>query len=219
MRNYCCSIWSRIGGASVKGVADGNSWLTNNKRGSDLYSVEEWGSAFLRLGKSGLIEFYEESFDGDEARLLQPTRDEVMGELTRTAGDCLDQHQPGNTVWAYRLTPAGGAVWEQFARPRWDQYIEWGSECDENGENDRGAARCAAEWPLKRFLAFASQAGLQIDVPSINWREETDWKPRYWKPPVKAHVVEYRILDDRAPEWDAMSWGVYRLLYDWKTKF
>ncbi|MGN6368917.1 MAG: hypothetical protein ACTHN5_11715 [Phycisphaerae bacterium] len=207
--------------AWVKGVVDGDSWGSNNKRGSNSYSADVWGDAFARLGEHGLVEFYEERFGDEEVRLVKPTREDVMRELTRTdiSFNYFDQRKPERPVCVYRLTPAGGAVWEQFARPQWNQYVDWGEESDDNGENSHGVARCVTKWPLERFLALSSQTGLRIDIHSVSWRMEKDWKPRYWKAVMEAYVVEYRVVEQKTPSWDSMPWGLARLLYEWKTKF
>jgi len=94
----------------------------------------------------------------------------------------LREHGRGLETMHYWLTPDGGAVWESFARPRWDRYV---GHCDEFPEDDSSFERMTiietSEWQwLDKYLR--AQASEQVvEAGSITLAELRPWQPTYWK--------------------------------------
>ncbi len=101
----------------------------------------------------------------------------------------------------YELTPQGGAVFEAFARPDWDRYVEDGSplDADEYLPDERRIV-AADRRRLDNYLRALRQER-EVVAGSEVFRERADWQPVYWKPPRAG--VECRLLcRSRSPqEW------------------
>ena len=210
-------------GIWVRGVSQGSSWASNNKAGCDAYGVEVWAVAFERLLELGFIEFYEEQRgDVGRAEVARPTREEILRELTRTdvTFDAMNPRETERPVWLYQLTKSGGAVWEQFAQPGWEQYMEWGvATSEEEGEPGKGFAKCVDKNRIELFFHHALNAGLTIEPSTVTWAEEKEWKVRAWKTLPIVHVAEFVARRYESPEWDEMSCSTYWFLHNWKRKF
>ncbi len=209
--------------ACVKGVAaDGDSWGTANKRRYDGYGEQVWAEALESLLAMGLVEFWEQQQDIELGKQLRPTRDEILKELARTdiSFDAMDEGVPERPILIYRLTPAGGAVWEQFARVEWNRYIDWCFEFQEDGGNQPiGFAKCTKRDHLERFLAMARRAGVGIAFETVTWREEKNWKVRRWKTLPNVHVAEFTVNGNGAPNEGPMRVTMYAFLAAWKRVF
>lgn len=82
----------------------------------------------------------------------------------------------------YRLTAAGGAAWEAFARPEWHRYIEHSHEYpDDDSSCMQMTTIETADWKtLDKYLrALAGEE--VIEAGSIVLSELRPWHATYWK--------------------------------------
>ncbi|QWF18661.1 hypothetical protein [Lysobacter capsici] len=98
----------------------------------------------------------------------------------------------------YGLTALGGEMWERFARPEWDRYIEHENKYPESLEDLDIAAhaedvndwRCAYVITMQqRTLNGYMQAvrfEYEVAADSERFDEVEDWQPVYWKPEMRA---------------------------------
>ncbi len=87
------------------------------------------------------------------------------------------------------LTALGGEVWEAFARPEWDRYIDdcYTFEADTEAEL-REVTTLDPAW-LRRYQDTV-RAEQSIDRESTI--EIADWEMTYWKPCVAAYRWTFR---------------------------
>lgn len=94
------------------------------------------------------------------------------------------------------LTAAGGAAWEQFARPRWACFVDdvGMSQDDPPGALQREVIALDDSF-LERYLR-AVRATEDV-VPGSESRDVLhDWQPTYWKPAGRGHRCKFMT---RAP--------------------
>ena len=79
-------------------------------------------------------------------------------------------------VWYFGLTKAGGAVWEAFAAPNWDWFLD-----GRLGAEDAGEFIGASEEWLKRYFELVHYLGCRVRPGSEHWDEVRPWQATYWK--------------------------------------
>jgi hypothetical protein len=113
--------------------------------------------------------------------------------------------------WRYQLTAAGGAVWESFAAPDWDRFLDIGIGMPEDGGEFIGAS----EKRLRRYLALVHHQGYRVVPGSEQWDVVRPWQATYWKELPAGHRVRFSFTyDDRTPRWDGIPHEVI-LLTEW----
>jgi hypothetical protein len=88
--------------------------------------------------------------------------------------------EPGNFAdgWYYSLTAQGGNVWEAFARPDWDRFIE---DEDEQAEGTYvRVVRAMNEHRLGRYLGMINQE-IEVEPDSKQIGIVEPWRVSYWK--------------------------------------
>jgi len=92
----------------------------------------------------------------------------------------------------YGLTPDGGMIWEQFARPRWPLFVE--DEEDESAEGDGVSTRRVIVGDRAFFDRYmrAVRGEVAIEVGSEALIDVSDWKPAYWKTPLVGIRWDFR---------------------------
>lgn len=200
--------------AWVAGVVTGASWESSNKWRSHPYSPEVWADALDRLLVLGLVVIREEG----SRKPLQPTRGQLMKELTRTdvTFDALDPRKPLWPVLTYWLTPSGAEAWEQFARPDWDRYIDesYPSEDSSGRPRKTGLVTSARRECVEDFLRQAHHLGFVVDHDTVHWTEIRPFEVRYWKSLPVGHQAEFAILAKASPDWGPRE--AMRLLSRWR---
>jgi hypothetical protein len=98
-------------------------------------------------------------------------------------------------VW-YGLTPKGGALWESFARPYWDLFIdqEWSQPNEKDGRSTAVLAGMG-EKRLDCYVHFikewlASKGFPPVEV--LTRRQVKPWQATYWKQFECGHEVTIR---------------------------
>lgn len=204
--------------AWVAGVVDGASWMGANKWNYD-YSPEVWADALDRLLAAGFVVIGEqESPDAP----LRPTRDQILKELTRTdvTFDAFDTRKAAPPPWGYGFTPAGATVWEQFARPDWDRYIDesYPSEDSSGRPQEMGVVTSARRDCVEAFLREAHHLGVVIDHDTVRWTEIRPFEVRYWKSLPMGHRAEFVVLKNKGPDWLQVPHGVMWLRERWRHR-
>jgi hypothetical protein len=191
---------------------------------------EELADGLERLFADRLISSYRH---GGRHRRRFLTRPEIEVELRRpklapAPDDPLqlgDRH-PDETY--YRLTLAGGAAWEAFARPDWNYFVD-GVGTTVGNENlcdppypCRGYAISPSRRIVEQYLSLARYIGHEVDHASIRWDIVSPWKATYWKTLPKAHRVRYKmiyrdVLTGRIGKgWPPLSTVVFSLSRLWR---
>jgi len=121
----------------------------------------------------------------------------------------------------YRLTSAGGLVWERECRANWRKFLTNSSAYhtfDEEG--DRKRFRTVFEGASKERLGFYALAfrGGGFRCQSMRWKELAPWKPTYWKTLPSGfrltcwfEKIDYSPYRSKAvgPLWDLDHWHEY----------
>lgn len=149
-----------------------------------------------------------------------PTPNSIVPDLAGIER-ALHARGPIERVPTYSLTPLGGQVWESFAQPNWDRYIEdCRTDCAEGEAPDgydgweRGEVITAERGTLDRYMqAVRDEECIVADSESIEVRH--DWTYCYWKPPRSAYVWRFlaRNKDRFRPpstQWHRERWCEWR---------
>lgn len=96
----------------------------------------------------------------------------------------------------YALTVDGGRVWEAFARPKWDRYIDHTEDGTDGDERDP-QSWCAetviapSRIELDRYLHTLS-GDYDFEPGSTHRDIVDDWQPIYWRPAQIGHRCRFR---------------------------
>lgn len=142
-----------------------------------------------------------------------------LGSLSREQiRQSLDEDAPGKLNYAhYGLTLNGGAAWEAFARPRWEDFL-----LEERDDEDSSIwhVTCADRRRLAYYrsaLSTHEKNEAPVRAPII---EIGAWSPTYWKTLPNGFRVSYReIVETETPvfveeEWMRRQLHVPRLVLD-----
>lgn len=169
-----------------------------------LLAPAERVDALLFLAAEGWIEFDL----GHEQQAWAALPDEALRSRLRTASPT-----PRD---AYRLTPAGGAVWEQLTQPRWEEFIGERSDLDEMEVYGRNRDRLMAYvgWlPMLR--------GVVPLIETLVWNTYDSCNVTYWKELPQVHHVHFQVSYDPSqrclpePAW-LRTWS--ESILKWATK-
>ena len=113
----------------------------------------------------------------------------------------------------YGLTHAGASVWEGFAAPKWERFLDVGISIP-------GEFIGATEWRIHRYFDLVHHIGIEIVPGTVAWDEVRPWEATYWKTlPVGYRVrFEHRDAERTSVGWDKVPHEVMSLRhwYDWK---
>lgn len=180
-------------GDSINGTANGN--YGNNKKFYP-YSISELAEAYERLSAEGWIIGYGVQRNPKDLTL---TREQIRFELMR---DDIKQDTPSNSPEIfYRLTSSGGQVWEAFAHPRWDQYIDGYFEACEGDHPALLEATCLSREYLQAEFELSAADGIESIPESIIWSEVKPWDVFYWKTLSLGYRVQYQIKRPKKVSW------------------
>jgi hypothetical protein len=84
--------------------------------------------------------------------------------------------QPAAQYTIYGLTGVGGACWEAFARPNWEQFVH--EEFDDEAKD--GVLTCMSETHLNRHLRDMNAAYVLLDN-LVNIEPIGEWQATYWR--------------------------------------
>lgn len=170
-------------------------------------------STLCRLARRRWIAFSPPPYGDHPPGMISLDRRGVERELT--TGGRFDQGP------YYSLTPLGGQVWESFAQPEWERYIEHSlteyiDDCsdDDHDEWCRQEVTTADRCTLDRYMEAVRTENL-VAPGSESLEMRHDWTYCYWKPPRSAYVwrfVAKRTDGLRPPstQWFQERWCEWR---------
>jgi hypothetical protein len=149
-------------------------------------SHDELARTLLRMARRGWIRFFMHSFaDLREAPFPSGLRP-IADEFARTS--------PKPHCGFYALTAAGGSVWERFAWPRWDRYVD---DLTEDYADDGTCTRRITIGNRRLLNDYLEAVRREVDVVtgSETIRAVAEWCPAYWKPPMPAFECRLRMRE------------------------
>jgi hypothetical protein len=158
-----------------------------NKRGHGQ-TARQLARALERMNTRGWIYFH---------TLLKPEPQSVLHDVE----SAICERGTFADGWYYSLTAQGGRVWETFARPDWDRFIEDDDEGDPDRTYDR-TVRVTNERRLLRYLAAVEQE-THIEPDSRQIHTIEPWQVTYWKVLPAALQCTFRCR--RKAEWLSCS--------------
>jgi hypothetical protein len=149
-------------------------------------SQDELLATILELSRQGLVS-YITRHDKTERQFssTDQIRDAVAEESRRGRGKTF-----------LCLTSKGARVWEAFAAPRWDDFIDEYSCFDESLGQHVTELICTNLGLLQRYLQSTYPSLSQIDPSQMWWDTLEPWEVTYWKILPKAHRL--RLVDPDA---------------------
>jgi len=91
------------------------------------------------------------------------------------------------------LTAEGGRVWEEFARPNWNAFIDHYTRGFGNSRRKEvGVVMSATLGRVREFLGYARYLGEFFDPERVHWRVLRPWRATYWKTLPEGHRAMYR---------------------------
>ncbi len=109
----------------------------------------------------------------------------------------------------YRLTPEGASVWQSFASPEWDLFID----------TTTGEFVGTTEWRVRKFFDLIHYLGIAVIPASVIWDEVRPWKATYWKTLPVGYRVRFEYEEREMPEpfWENVPHEIVFLQrwYDW----
>lgn len=97
----------------------------------------------------------------------------------------------------YGLTPIGGRIWEDIARPRWQHYIDVSFSDDPPGHMHAQHQRT-----IEAYVAAENAVGSgTFVVDDTTWQIVAPWHATYWKTLPQGVSVQVRYMwNDNMPE-------------------
>lgn len=142
---------------------------------------DELLATVLELSRQGLVAYTTRQ---DETERQFPNMDQIRDAVA-------EESRFGRGKTFLCLTAEGGRVWEAFAAPEWDEFIDEGSLYDESLGREVTELICTNRERLDRYLKCAHPSLSQID-PSLVWRDVLEpWEATYWKVLPKGHRVRF----------------------------
>lgn len=135
-----------------------------------------------RLFKEGLIE----ARQNDRLRAL--TKEEIAAELIE-----IPPPRDRRTLTSYWLTAKGGAVWEEFAAPSWDCFLD--TRLDH--ETKTGVVTCMTSWLARKYLRYMNVAFFEVEPESVDVKVVASWEATYWKTLPTGYQTSFRYLGER----------------------
>ena len=148
-------------------------------------------ATLLRLFANGWIageETHGDRRSGDRRREpFEPTAGAIRAAF---AGDF--HHRPDPVV-SLGLTAAGGEVWQAFASPRWERFVESWRKVERALDGKQPVTVRAADLDRgRRYLDLLRRTGDEVDPWAIEWREVRPFRATYWKTLPSGFEVTYR---------------------------
>jgi hypothetical protein len=145
------------------------------------------------LAKADLALCLEELIERGEIELcrhLKRRQPEVSTHLTNEEISRLlgEDRWAMSAPWSYRLTPLGGAEWEEWAKPQWSRYSR---TCSWDNFGEIGAATKSVAHELFE-LEESILRECAIVPGSIRRRIFRNWQATYWKTLPEGHLIAFR---------------------------
>lgn len=113
----------------------------------------------------------------------------------------------------YRLSVLGGSVWEAFAQPRWNDYIDSGYVVD---AGEIGEITGASESRVRTYFSLMHLQGMTAVSDSATWDTVSPWHCTYWKTLPQGHRVRFECQECHI---QVPSPRTERELFEWLQKW
>jgi hypothetical protein len=113
---------------------------------------------------------------------------------------------------SFVLTPLGAAIWEEFAAPQWDRYIDYADQVP-------GEFVGASEWRIRKYFGLVQHLGIEVLPETVVWDEIRPWNATYWKTLPVGYRVQFEYQNTNRPtSWDSVPGAIesLRRFYDWE---
>jgi hypothetical protein len=149
-------------------------------------SEEELVDALLTLYHSGLIQGRRFALDYSVDYGINPLeKDEIIASLRYASGR--------ETALHYEFTVAGGAVWEEYARPQWERFLA----IEEYHYNRWKVWITGADAALvEEYFAIDQSLGL-VQEEKVRRKTFPSWQVLYWKTLPVALQISYHVTRKR----------------------
>ena len=150
-----------------------------------------------------------------ETAPFAPTRKEIEAALVAPRLDSLRHPSERPPLMYAELTALGGSVWESFACPTWDAFMDV-----DLGMNGPGEFVAVQKWRLEKYLLHAHYLGTLIRLDTLQWDVISPWQATYWKTLPVGHRVRFENQQDHSiPNWDLIPSACSRLQkwYCWSS--
>ncbi len=207
----------------VSGLTDSDFEFSLNKKGHGL-TRDALIETLHRLIASGLI-YAENKVDAPIS-----THQQIERALNEPGWQVepVEQMEPVDwrTITYYGLTPEGGAQWEAFAAPDWQEYIDASSRLTDDEEGIIWEVICVDKAWLERY--FESKCFYdpeEVSLATVEWDYIAPWDATYWKQLEGGHRVRFQEQDETEaqnvrqnvrsypladPEWFHSLWCAWR---------
>ena len=120
----------------------------------------------------------------------------------------------------YGLTQEGGAQWEAFAVPDWQNFIDENHLFSDGYEDGIWELMCGNKKRLERFIEstyYYDRSYKEIVLETVQWDYIAPWQATYWKQLDGAHRVRYQFQNKTTSNVEKPPWppSVYRKWYAW----
>lgn len=146
------------------------------------------------MDRECLIETLTRMFEEGWLRATRNEQEIAMNrvQVIRALWERTDVLEERTCCW---LTELGGQVWEAFAAPSWEEFIEETILGDEDGEERyTGTITSITKWRAEHYLANLHLMGYEVDAKSIRWEEIGEWEATYWKKLPRGHRAHFRCV-------------------------
>ena len=197
----------------VSGLTDSDFEFSLNKKGHGL-TRDALIETLHRLIASGLI------YAENEVDAPISTHQQIERALNEPGW----QVEPVDwrTTTYYGLTPEGGAQWEAFAAPDWQEYIDASSRLTDDGKGIIWEVICADKaWLERYFESKCLYDPREVSLATVEWDYIAPWDATYWKQLEGAHRVRFQEQDETEtqnvrsypladPEWFCSVWCAWK---------
>ena len=193
----------------------------------NLLSATNPGEIFNRTGhglsperlKEVLWEMFEKEWLEAHIPFIENPKPEPVNRslIEAILDDQGPRYQFGKSLY-YRLTSLGAAIWEAFASPSWDRYLDkgWFGHAGEAVEMIG-----ATEWRIQQYFSLIHLDGIIATPNTIQWDEIRPWQCTYWKELPVGYRVRFVFKEDQPTRAGTCNFDARRLdhltkWYDWQ---
>lgn len=114
----------------------------------------------------------------------------------------------------YGLTERGGAHWEAFSSPDWENYIDASYGLQDEADIWSGELICMTKKHLEAYFRSLRYYNYDVDENSIRWDIMKPWKATYWKQLPSGHRVRFGYREKESKEDSTIPDPIDQLWYD-----
>ena len=203
----------------VSGLTDSDFEFSLNKKGHGL-TRDALIETLHRLIASGLI-YAENKVDAPIS-----THQQIERALNEPGWQVepVEQMEPVDwrTITYYGLTPEGGAQWEAFAAPDWQEYIDASARLTDDEKGIIWEVICVDKaWLERYFESKCFYEPAEVSLATVEWDYIAPWDATYWKQLEGGHRIRFQEQDETEaqnvrsypladPEWFHSLWCAWR---------